>query len=152
MSDTILVGSPLPAEGLIVSSALYRAREDLAPQDVCTEANLVWASDPHRMAAPGEHAVTSPAVTEPGTYFWQERAVDAAGELVHLGACGAPSETTRVIAPAPQQASPGPSALAATGLSTDTSRGVGGLAVACLTAGATLFALSRRRRPESAIG
>ncbi|HWM15324.1 MAG TPA: hypothetical protein VNP97_01930 [Microbacterium sp.] len=146
MSDTILVGAPLPADGLVVSSAVYRAREGVAPQDVCVEENLVWASEPHLVTAPGELSVTSPIATEPGTYFWQERAVDAAGELVHLGACGVAHETTRVVASIPDVPTPQPPALAATGLPADSARGIAGFAVVLLTVGATLSAFIRRRR------
>jgi hypothetical protein len=90
--------------------------------------------------------VTSPIATEPGTYFWQERAVDAAGELVHLGACGVAHETTRVVASIPDVPTPRPPALAATGLPADSARGIAGFAVVLLTVGATLSAFIRRRR------
>ncbi|MCR2810790.1 MULTISPECIES: hypothetical protein [unclassified Microbacterium] len=152
LTDTVIVGSPLPAEGLLVSSAVYLAPDGTAPAEVCTPSNLVWASDPHLMTAPGEHTVTSPVPGQPGTYFWQERAMDAAGEVVHLGECGTPSETTRVLAPAAADSAQQAPALAATGLATDRSHAIGAIAVGCLTAGATSLTLSRRRRLASPIG
>ncbi len=147
-SDKIIVAGPLPIDGLTVSSAVYRAADGVEPRDACTDEALVWTSSPHAMLAPGEHVVTAPGATEPGTYYWQERAVDAAGTLVHLGACGAAHETTLVVAPAsppsiPDAAAP---ALAATGARGPSAREITGGAIALLTSGVTLIGLARRRR------
>jgi hypothetical protein len=103
------------------------------------------------MLAPGEHVVTAPPVTEPGTYYWQERAVDAAGTLVHLGACGVAHETTLVVAPASPPSTPDAAAsvLAATGAVGGSARVMTGGAIALLTAGGTLVGLARRRRSTS---
>lgn len=144
MSDTIIVGAPLPSTGLIISSAVYRAAEATPPQDACTDTALFWSSEPLPVSSPGEYSVTSPPITEPGTYYWQERAVDADGELVHLGVCGAASETTIVTA-LPPETSP-PRTLAATGQPETAARAGAGAGVAALTAGATLILLARRRR------
>jgi hypothetical protein len=144
MTDTIIVGAPLPADGLVVSSAVFRAPEGVVAQESCVPENLIWASEPHPLTAAGEHSVTSPPVVDAGTYYWQERAVDAAGTIVHMGECGVANETT-VVTPA-AEAAPPPPALAATGIPGDTTRGIAGIAVGLLTAGATLLALRRRRR------
>ena len=152
MSDKIIVSGPLPLEGLTVSSSVYRADESADPADACTEHALVWTSDPHTMTEPGEHVVTAPAATEPGTYFWQERATDAAGAIVHLGVCGLAQETTRVVPPTPPAAeSAAPPRLAATGGTGAPPRALAGSAIAMLTAGAVLVGLSRRRRPGTPI-
>lgn len=148
MSDKIIVGAALPLEGLTVTSSLYRAQEEVEPAEACTEQAHVWTSDPHTMLAAGDHVVTAPPVTEPGTYYWQERAVDATGELVHQGLCGVPHETTVVSAPS-SPVSGAPTALAATGNSALPSRVLAGSAIAMLTVGGTLMGVSRRRRSSS---
>lgn len=152
MSDKIIVSGPLPLGGLTVSSSVYRADESVEPTDACTEQALVWTSDPHTLTEPGDHVVTAPAATDPGTYFWQERATDAAGALVHLGVCGLAHETTRVVprmTPVPESAAP--PRLAATGGTGAPPRALAGGAIGMLTAGAVLVGLSRRRRPETPI-
>ena len=149
MSDKIIVTGPLPLGGLRVSSAVYRADESVAPSEACTEEALVWTSDPRTMTEPGEHVVTSPPVAKSGTYYWQERAIDAAGALVHLGVCGLAQETTLVVpprTPAPEAATP--PRLAATGGTGAAPRALAGGAIAMLTAGGVLVGLTRRRRSE----
>ncbi len=97
--DAVLVEGPLPRDGLAVSAAVYRAAA--APSASCAAENLVWDSGaaPVHVAAPGRIEITGPPVPDFGTYYWQERAVDAQGRLVHLGACGVSSETTRAPVP-----------------------------------------------------
>ncbi|MCH6230047.1 hypothetical protein MK786_04775 [Microbacterium sp. CFH 31415] len=105
VSDTIIVGDPLPSEGLDVGSALYRAEEGVVAGDTCADERLVWESPLQRVTAPGEVTVTSPPIAAAGTYYWQERALDAEGAVVHLGACGIPDETSTIVpapTPAPQ--------------------------------------------------
>jgi hypothetical protein len=150
LSDKIVVSGPLPTDGLTVSSSVYRAADGITPSDACTDEAIVWTSSPHTMLATGEHVVTAPAVTEPGTYYWQERAVDAAGTLVHLGACGVAHETTLVVARTSQSMpDAAASVLAATGAVGASTRAVTGGAIALLTAGGALVALARRRRSTS---
>lgn len=98
-SDAIIVGAPLPATGLRVASSVYRGADGVAPADACVPDRLVWMSDWVAVSEPGEYVVTAPPVAEAGTYYWQEQAVDAAGELVHRGACGVANETTTVNPP-----------------------------------------------------
>lgn len=174
VSDTIIVEGPVPPGGLTVTSALHRAQDGTAPADSCTDTTLVWASPPQSLAAPGEATVTSPAVTEPGTYYWQERAVDADGTLVHLGRCGVEEETSVVAAPAPAPtptpeptpeviptptAPPPPAAppaeappLAETGPPAGATRTAGGIAIVLLTIGAALLARPKRPRFEAPPG
>lgn len=102
VSDTVLVGGPVPTGGLDISSSLYLAADGVKPADACVPEYLVWASPPQRVTAEGTVLVTAPAVTAPGTYYWQERAADTAGAVVHLGECGIAEETTQVVA-APQK-------------------------------------------------
>ncbi|WJL96228.1 hypothetical protein QSU92_03235 [Microbacterium sp. ET2] len=96
MSDTVVVGGVVPTGGLTVSSAVYRAVAGVEPEEACTPETLVWQSEPITVTEAGEYTVTSPAVTEPGTYYWRERAVDGAGEEMHHGPCGLANETTIV--------------------------------------------------------
>lgn len=144
ISDTIRVSGPVPADGLRVESALYRAVEGVAPADSCVDEQLVWRSDPVPVSARGDYVVTSPPIDAPGTYFWQERAVDAAGAVVHTGVCGIENETSRVATPAAASHTEGP-ALAATGTSLDAMRPAAALAVCLLTAGATVLAMRSTR-------
>lgn len=102
VSDTVLVEGPVPSGGLEISSSLYLAPDGVTPSDACVPENLVWAAPPQRITAKGAVLVTAPAVTVPGTYYWQERATDGVGVIVHLGDCGVAEETTRVVA-APQK-------------------------------------------------
>ncbi len=101
MSDDIIVEGPVPSTGLDLSVSLYRAPEGVAPSDACTPDRLVWSSadTPVRVTAPGVTRITAPRIAEFGTYYWRERAVDVDGMLVHEGACGTPSETTRAPLP-----------------------------------------------------
>lgn len=152
MSDKIIVSGPLPPDGLTITSSVYRADDGVEPSDACTEPSLVWTSEPHTMTQPGEHVVTAPAAAVPGTYFWQERATDAAGTLVHLGVCGLAKETTLVVPPrTPVSESAAPPRLAATGRTGAPPRTIAGGAIAMLTAGGMLVGLSRRRRPDTSI-
>ncbi len=135
VSDTIVVSGGVPADGLWISSAVYRAAEGVAPADSCTPQHLVWESPATHVAMPGRHTVTAPPIDQPGTYYWQERAVDAAGALVHVGACGIDNETSRVVAP------PGAAAaLADTGAQTEALRPSTALAVALVSLGTALIA------------
>lgn len=101
MSDEIIVDGSLPASGLDLTAAVYRAVDGSTPADACVESNLIWSSSdsPVHITAPGTTVVTAPLVPDFGTYYWQERAVDGQGRLVHLGPCGLESETTRAPVP-----------------------------------------------------
>lgn len=150
LSDTVHVGHPLPADGLRITSAVYRAVEGTPAAETCTDENLVWRSDEVLVTATGDHTVTSPPVDAAGTYYWQEQALDAAGQIVHIGVCGVENETTRVVAPSPTP-TPTPAArapqLPATGADADTLRGPTAIAVMLLSAGAAVVASRRPRRP-----
>lgn len=140
VGDTIIVGEVLPAEGLELSSALYRAPEGVPAAEACTPESLVWQSETVHAAAAGEYTVTAPGVAAAGTYYWREKATDASGLLVHEGPCGLESETT-IVEEAPAAAP----ALAATGASPTT---LGALLVIGVTVAVTGIALglSPRRR------
>lgn len=144
ITDTIDVTGGVPADGLQVSSALYRAVEGIAASDTCVPENLVWQSEPIAVTAVGRYTVTSPPIDVPGTYYWQEHAVDAGGVPVHTGICGVQNETSRVTAPTPSPTVAAP-ALAATGTSIDALRAPAGIAIGLLTAGASLAATRRSR-------
>lgn len=144
LSDTVHVGHPLPADGLRVTSAVYRAVEGTPVEQTCVEENLVWQSEEVVVTHPGDHTVTSPPVEAAGTYYWQERALDAAGEVVHVGVCGVENETTRVVQPTPAAAARTPQ-LPATGADLDALRAPGAIAVALLAAGGAVLACRRSR-------
>lgn len=142
LSDRIVVTGGVPADGLSVSSAVYRAADGVPPADSCTADRLVWESPAVLLTAPGSHTVTSPPIEGAGTYYWQERAVDAAGMLVHVGTCGVENETSRVAAPAVA------GALAETGTRVETVRAAAAVAVALLALGLALLASRRGRTRE----
>lgn len=148
ITDSIDVAGGVPADGLQVTAALYRAVDGIAAADTCVPEYLVWQSEPIAVTAIGRYTVTSPPIDLPGTYYWQERAVDATGVPVHTGICGIENETSRVAAP-PASPAASPPALAATGASIDGLRGPAGIAIGLLTAGASLLA-TRRSRSEYA--
>lgn len=147
ISDTIRITGPVPDGGMHVESAVYRAVEGVSPADSCVPEHLVWRSDAVHVTAPGDHVVTSPAIDEPGTYYWQERAVDADGAVIHTGECGIENETSRVTAAAapPTTEHDDVPALAVTGTSFDALRPSAALAVCLFTAGATLLAARSSR-------
>lgn len=171
ISDTIVVRGPIPAGGVTLTGSVYRAVDGVAPADTCVPENLIWTSEPVAVSTPGETVVTSPGVETAGTYYWQERAVDTAGRLVHLGACGIENETSRVSEPAPSpsptptpdrtpnptptmippafppsdEPSATPGALPATGLDETTIGPLAGGAALLLAVGAALIAMRRRR-------
>lgn len=144
LRDRVRVAGPIPAGGLTVTSSVYLAADGVNPSDACVEAAHVWTSAPQTLLEPGEILVTSPAVTVAGTYYWQERAVDAEGRVAHLGTCGVAHETTRVT-PAPD--APAPGALAATGTPAAASA-IAAAGIGLLTAGGTLFGLRAIRRTK----
>ena len=143
LTDTILVSGGVPAEGLWISSAVYRTVDGVPPADSCTPQNLVWESAATHVVATGAYTVSTPPLDEVGTYYWQERAIDASGTLVHVGVCGVENETSRIMAPAA-----GGAALARTGAEADALRAPAAAAVALLSLGTAL--LASRRRTEGA--
>ncbi|WP_019181610.1 hypothetical protein [Microbacterium yannicii] len=146
LSDTINVTGGVPSDGLRITSALYRAVDSVPADDTCVLENLIWESAPVEVSAAGTYSVTSPVVDTAGTYYWQERALDSAGDLVHVGICGIENETSRVVeATVPPAPSEQPPALAATGASFDSMRAPAAVAVGLLTAGIS-FAATRRPR------
>lgn len=147
ISDTIRVTGPVPADGMHVESAVYRAVEGIAAADSCVPEHLIWRSDAVHVTAPGDYVVTSPAIDVVGTYYWQERAVDADGAVIHTGVCGIENETSRVTAAAAPPAAQNDDvpALAVTGTSFDALRPSAALAVCLLTTGATLLAARSSR-------
>lgn len=108
LSDTIIVGAPVPPGGLDVTSSVYRAVDGTPAADTCVPDNLVWTSDAEHVDAPGEVTVTAPEIDSGGTYYWQERAVDAGGITVHVGQCGIENETSVVTVPPAPPAEPAP--------------------------------------------
>ncbi|MEN2740380.1 hypothetical protein ABCS02_21515 [Microbacterium sp. X-17] len=98
-TDTVIADGPLPRDGLDLSAAVYRAADE--PEASCVPERLVWdgSATPVRATKAGRYEISGPPVPDFGTYYWQERAVDAQGRLVHLGACGVAEETTRAPLP-----------------------------------------------------
>lgn len=101
MGDEVIVDGVVPRGGLRISAAVYRVPDGVDPTLACTPQNQVWAgpSTPPVVTEPGSVRVDGAPVPDFGTYVWRERAVDAADRLVHEGACGVESETTRAPLP-----------------------------------------------------
>ncbi|MDZ8200019.1 hypothetical protein RZO50_00705 [Microbacterium sp. SSW1-59] len=98
MADDVIVDGPVPRDGLVLQTAVFRAVEGIAPEETCTEENLVWTSAAVSVDRPGTTTFTAPEVPDFGTYYWQESAHDAEGTPVHVGRCGV-AEETGVAAP-----------------------------------------------------
>lgn len=101
MSDEVIVDGVVPTGGLDLSASVYRVPDGTAAADACTPENLLssTAATPVRITAPGSVRIPGPTVPDFDTYVWRERAVDVHGALVHEGACGVESETTRAPMP-----------------------------------------------------
>ncbi|MBZ4487993.1 hypothetical protein LQ938_12070 [Microbacterium sp. cx-55] len=101
MGDEVIVEGVVPRDGLDLSATVYRVPDGVDPVDACTPENLLWANpdDPVHVASAGSVRIPGPVVPDFGTYVWRERATDAQGRLVHEGACGVESETTRAPLP-----------------------------------------------------
>ncbi|GAA2585597.1 hypothetical protein [Microbacterium binotii] len=101
MSDEVIVAAPLPVSGILVTASVFRVPDGVAATDACTAENLVWQGpeEPVRVTEPGSVRVAGPVVPDFGTYVWRERATDIEGRLIHEGACGVESETTRAPLP-----------------------------------------------------
>jgi hypothetical protein len=101
MGDEVIVDGVVPRGGLDLSASVFRVPDGVEPADACTPENLVWANtdDPVHVDTPGGVRIPGPAVPDFGTYVWRERTADAEGRLVHEGACGIESETTRAPLP-----------------------------------------------------
>ena len=151
LSDTVLVTGGVPADGLRLVAAMYRAVDGTAPADTCVPENLVWESAPLDIAQTGSFVFTSPPVADRGTYYWQERAADAQGATVHVGVCGIENETSRVVEAFPpdteQPERPARAALASSGATPGAVRGAASVAVLLLTLGTS--ALLARRTPTA---
>lgn len=101
MSDEVIVAGPVPETGLMLTAAVFRVPDGVDPVDACTPDNLIATAPgiPVRVLSAGRTRLEGPVVPDFGTYVWRERAVDAYGLLVHEGACGVESETTRAPLP-----------------------------------------------------
>lgn len=113
--DTATLTGPIPevASGLR-AELTFEIFQSTDEAKECTEHNLFASLDsPVAVSGEGEYRSEAVVLDEPGTYFWVETLayVDSAGEreIVHVGACGIPDETTRVS-----------DELAVTGLTADT--------------------------------
>lgn len=101
MSDEVIVAAPVPASGILVTASVFRVPDGAAAAEACTPENLLWQGpeQPVRVTEPGSVRVAGPVVPDFGTYVWRERATDVEGRLIHEGACGVESETTRSPVP-----------------------------------------------------
>lgn len=111
-TDTAIVTGTVP-DGATVTFEAYRQHGD-AP--ICTDAEVVFVSQPIPLDGAGEYTTEEVVFEEVGTYYWVETVRDADGQIIHRGTCGAPGETTTVIpVPVPPAVPPKPPVLAFTG-------------------------------------
>lgn len=144
MGDEVIVAGVVPRDGLDLSAAVYRVPDEVAPVDACTAENLLWSNTgaPVRVTAPGTTRIPGPSVPDFGTYVWRERAEDTQGRLVHEGACGVESETTR--APMPTVTTQATPVVGWSGEATDTATIAGPVPVS----GTTTLTFEVFRAPE----
>lgn len=92
--DVAIVTGPVP-EGTTLVFEAYRQDGD---EPVCTADTRVFDTleAPITVAGPGEYTSAEVVFKEVGTYFWVETLLNAEGESIHRGQCGAPGETTTV--------------------------------------------------------
>lgn len=139
-TDTAIVTGTVP-DGATLTFEAFRQHGD-AP--VCTDAELVFASEPIPLERAGDYTSEAVAFEEVGTYYWVETIRDRNDEIIHRGTCGAPGETTAVTAiPVPPVTPPQPPALAFTGMG-DWLWPVGIVAGVFLLAGAGALVFGRR--------
>lgn len=97
LHDTTDVTGTVPADGMTVTNELYQWPGD---DPVCSPETLVAAGDPVTVTEPGRYRSQDVQVTaEPGmSYGYVETARNPAGQVLHRGACGEPSETVQIPA------------------------------------------------------
>lgn len=90
--DVAIVTGPVP-EGTTLLFEAYRQDGD---EPVCTADTRVFDTfeSPIPVDGPGEYASAKVVFDKVGTYFWVETLLNADGESIHRGQCGAPGETT----------------------------------------------------------
>jgi len=106
--DTAIVTGAVP-EGATVVFRAYRQTSDNTAGGVCTDAELVFTTRPVPVPGAGEFTSEDVVFDKPGTYFWVETLLDENNEIIHVGQCGAPDETT-IVTDKPTPPPPGPRA------------------------------------------
>lgn len=148
--DTAIVTGPIPGKDSGVKTVVtFEAFEKTGNTAVCTADNRVFnLTEPVTVTGAGEYKSKTVKFKKAGTYYWVETLTyvheDGEKEIVHVGKCGLPDETTKVIERP---------ALALTGLDgepTGLSWGVGIAGGLLLAAGATFYMARRRRFALSA--
>jgi len=101
VTDTALVEGVVPQEGLEITFAGY-LQDPLATDPQCEGVPTFASTEPILAREAGEYTSEEFAVLPEhvGTIFWVETARHAGtGQILHVGECGIPSETTRVDLP-----------------------------------------------------
>ncbi|NLA65258.1 MAG: hypothetical protein GX862_04915 [Leucobacter sp.] len=141
-ADTAIVTGPIPGENTGITTELtFEAFKQTGSTPVCTVDNRVAdLSTPVAVTGAGEYLSEAVTFDEAGTYFWVETLTyvleNGDREIVHVGECGEPSETTIVT---------GKPVLSVTGASGATMMGVGAGALLLVAAGLALVLVRRKR-------
>lgn len=88
-------------DGDTITFEAFSAAHDTAGEPVCEADNLVWTSPAIELDAGVVDALdvsSAPTKLGVGTYWWVETVRHSSGEVVHAGACGIASETSRTLA------------------------------------------------------
>lgn len=105
--DTAMVSGPVPgASSGLRAELTFEVFESSEGPAECTPRNRVLQLDrPVAVTAAGSYRSETVRLSKPGRYFWVETLtyVNETGgrEIVHVGECGLPSETTTVLAELP---------------------------------------------------
>lgn len=151
--DVAIVTGPIP-EG---TSLVFEAYQQDGDEPVCDAENRVFDTleNPIAVTRPGEYRSAEVVFEKIGTYYWIETLLNAEGESIHRGICGAPGETTTVsevqITPNNPDTEAPPSELAQTGAN-GWLIGLGAYGALALLAsgGALLFGRRLAKRREAA--
>lgn len=92
--DVAIVTGPVPDGTTLVFEAYWQDGDE----PVCTADTRVFDTleSPIPVDGPGEYTSAEVVFDKVGTYFWVETLLNAEGESIHRGQCGAPGETTIV--------------------------------------------------------
>lgn len=147
--DTASVTGPIPGtESGVTTELTFEAFEKTGTTPVCTVENRVHnLTTPVEVIGAGEYKSEEVTFDKAGDYFWVETLTyvleNGDREIVHVGECGLPDETTKV------KVKPVLALTGATGAPTALSYGLGAAGLLALAGGA-LFMYARHRRQNLA--
>lgn len=92
--DTAIVSGLVPRGSSLVFAAYSQVGVTDGP--LCDSTTLVFTSEPLPIAKAGRYDSPETRLTATGRYYWVETLLDRNGEPLHIGKCGADTETTTV--------------------------------------------------------